>query len=367
MTSNRWNTTLIVAMGTLLACMALIRHSGVATAQDRCDQGYVWREAFPRDYVCVTPDVREQAQRDNAAAASRYAPSPWGPDACRTGFVWREAFLGDLVCVTPGARDLAAYDKSQASARREPGGGPYGPDTCRQGYVWREASPSDHVCVEPVTRQSVSEENARAAVNRGSDVCKQGYVWREASPSDYVCVEPAVREQARRDNAADNTRERILSVICDQYSREAVAQFHEMQARNCGFSGNRWSDYYDGHSVWCQTAAPRDRNGEAGARRAQLRDCGARVPSQGSPLPNEQCSVSVVVRNRSCVNPDGTPSSLPPGGSTAPGCGGNVENARARARLNFVSTFANCISDDDPPPPECCTVSEETVDGCLCR
>jgi O-methyltransferase len=232
----------------------------------------------------------------------------------------------------------------------------------------RRAAPQARLLVvEPATRQSVSEENARAAVNRGSDVCKQGYVWREASPSDYVCAEPAVREQARRDNAAHNTRERILSVICDQYSREAVAQFHEMQARNCGFSGDRWSDYYDGHSVWCQTAAPRDRNGEAGARRAQLRDCGARAPSQSSPLPNEQCSVSVVVCNRSCMNPDGTPSSLPPGGSTAPGCGGNVENARARARLNFVSTFASCISDDDPPPPECCTVSEETVDGCLCR
>jgi len=366
MTSNRWNTTFIVATGTLLAFIVLISHSRVATAQDRCDQGYVWREAFPRDYACVTPDVREQAQRDNAATASRYAPGAYGPDTCLTPFVWRDAFPGDKVCVTTSARDQARYENQLSANRRSPTGGPYGPDTCKPGFVWREASPNDHVCVEPGSRQRVREENARADANRGSNICKPGYVWREASPSDYVCVEPAVREQARRDNAAYNTQERVHSVICDQYAREAVAQFHEMQARNCGFSGNRWSDNYDGHSVWCQTAAPRDRNGEAGARRKQLRDCGARAPSQGSPLPNEQCSVSVVVRNRSCLNADGTPSSLTPGASTASGCGGNVENARARAKLSFASAFG-CISDDDSPLPGCCTVSEETVGGCLCR
>jgi hypothetical protein len=46
---------------------------------DTCKQGFVWREAFGGDTVCVTPAVRQQAANDNAAAASRKqanAPAP---------------------------------------------------------------------------------------------------------------------------------------------------------------------------------------------------------------------------------------------------------------------------------------------------
>lgn len=355
------------SFGLTLPLFVLISHGALSNAQDRCDRGYVWREAFPRDYACVTPAVREQARLDSAAAADRYAPGAYGPDTCKTPFVWRDAFAGDRVCVTVPARDQARYENEQSerrtSALRD---GPNLPRLCNSGFVWRAASPSDYVCAEPEARQRVADENARAAANRGSNVCKQGFVWREASPSDYVCVEPSVRAQARRDNAAHNTRERIHSVICDQYSREAVAQFQQAQARNCGFSGPRWSGSYDAHSLWCQSAAPGDRNGEAGARRKQLQDCGARPPGQGTPPPGEECSVSVVIRNLSCLNADGTPSSLVPGASSVSGCGGNVENARARAKLSFASTFG-CLSDGDSPAPGCCTVSEETVGGCLCR
>jgi hypothetical protein len=84
-------------------------------------------------------------------------------DICIQGYVWREAFPGDHVCVTPETRAQAAYDNSQADARREPGGGPYGPDTCRQGYVWREAGPGDTVCVTPETRDQAAYDNSQAA------------------------------------------------------------------------------------------------------------------------------------------------------------------------------------------------------------
>lgn len=90
------------------------------------------------------------------------ADLPYGPDTCVQGYVWREAFPGDHVCVTPATRSQAAYDNSQAAARREPGGGPYGPDTCRQGFVWREARPDDHVCVTPATRAQAAYDNAHA-------------------------------------------------------------------------------------------------------------------------------------------------------------------------------------------------------------
>jgi len=41
------------------------------SGSDTCKSGYVWRQAWPEDHVCVTTATRSQAQSDNAAAASR--------------------------------------------------------------------------------------------------------------------------------------------------------------------------------------------------------------------------------------------------------------------------------------------------------
>ena len=87
---------------------------------------------------------------------------PYGLDTCLQGFVWRNAFRGDRVCVTPDVRNQVAADNAQAASRRSPNGGPYGPDTCRQGFVWREASAQDHVCVNPQARsQTAGDNNAK--------------------------------------------------------------------------------------------------------------------------------------------------------------------------------------------------------------
>ena len=82
---------------------------------------------------------------------------------CVRGFVWREAYLGDAVCVDPPRRDAVRAENTMTSTRVQPGGGAYGPDTCRSGYVWRETRPADHVCVTPDSREIVARENARAA------------------------------------------------------------------------------------------------------------------------------------------------------------------------------------------------------------
>jgi hypothetical protein len=91
--------------------------------------------------------------------AAHAAPSP---DVCDLGYVWREAYSGDHVCVTPATRSQAAYDNSQASSRVDPNGA-YGPTTCVQGYVWREAIPSDHVCVTPDVRSQTAYDNSQAS------------------------------------------------------------------------------------------------------------------------------------------------------------------------------------------------------------
>jgi len=99
-------------------------------------------------------------------AAPAHAQPPARSDTCLQGFVWRDAFRNDHVCVTPDTRERAARDNSQATARREPGGGQYGVDTCRQGYVWRDAGPNDRVCVTPETRAETAADNAQAAARR---------------------------------------------------------------------------------------------------------------------------------------------------------------------------------------------------------
>ncbi len=91
---------------------------------------------------------------------------PYGSDTCKQGFVWRDAFPGDHVCVTPAMRRQAAADNANAASRRQPGGGAYGPDTCKQGFVWRGGNPADHVCVTPAIRSQTAADNSQASSRR---------------------------------------------------------------------------------------------------------------------------------------------------------------------------------------------------------
>jgi hypothetical protein len=85
-----------------------------------CLDGYVWRQATPRDHVCVTPEVRAQTAQDNRLAPSRASATPttFGPDLCGPGYVWREAVPGDHVCVTPATWQQVHDDNLTAGARR---------------------------------------------------------------------------------------------------------------------------------------------------------------------------------------------------------------------------------------------------------
>jgi hypothetical protein len=85
-----------------------------------------------------------------------------GRPRCLKGYVWRQASPNDFVCVTPAVSNETLNDNTQAAVRRA-GGGPYGPDSCKQGYVWRDAFPNDHVCVPPETRSQAAADNAAAS------------------------------------------------------------------------------------------------------------------------------------------------------------------------------------------------------------
>jgi hypothetical protein len=85
---------------------------------DRCQSGYVRREAQQNDHVCVTPETRQRTANENASAAAHRDPAgAYGRDSCLNGYVWREAVQGDHVCVTPDSRSQAAADNRYASSR----------------------------------------------------------------------------------------------------------------------------------------------------------------------------------------------------------------------------------------------------------
>ena len=89
----------------------------------------------------------------------------------------------DVVCVTPDVRAQANEDNALAASRRNPGGGPFGPDTCRSGYVWREAVADDHVCVTPATRSQARNDNLWAPYRRN---VVRTTVRPGSSPTTYV-------------------------------------------------------------------------------------------------------------------------------------------------------------------------------------
>ena len=122
-----------------------------------------------RTLFMVTVACLGWTQAEHAAAIGDF-----GPDTCMEGFVWREACgPTDRVCVAPETRDQARRDNAEARARVQPGGGPYGPDTCRSGFVWREAcGPADHVCVDPRERTNAARDNREAGQRRKYPFCE---------------------------------------------------------------------------------------------------------------------------------------------------------------------------------------------------
>jgi hypothetical protein len=84
---------------------------------DGCKQGYVWREARnSSDHVCVTPETRAQAWKDNAEADSRRKTGT--RDECIDGFVPRDPGLADYVCVRPETAYQATLDDMEKFHRR---------------------------------------------------------------------------------------------------------------------------------------------------------------------------------------------------------------------------------------------------------
>ena len=97
--------------------------------------------------------------QNEALADSRL---PYGPNTCKNGFVFREAYKDDQVCVSTEVRAQVARDNAAAVSRIQPGVGHSGPNTCKEGFVWRLARPQDLVCVDPSQRTQAADDNRTA-------------------------------------------------------------------------------------------------------------------------------------------------------------------------------------------------------------
>lgn len=89
-------------------------------AADACRPKYTWRLARQSDRVCVSERTAKETAEENRLARDRVDPNggPYGPNDCKTGFVWREAFDGDVVCVYPASRSRAGADNANAAKSR---------------------------------------------------------------------------------------------------------------------------------------------------------------------------------------------------------------------------------------------------------
>ncbi|MFF3083828.1 hypothetical protein ACFVRB_02115 [Streptomyces nojiriensis] len=125
-----------------------------------------------------------------------HADGAYGPNTCEPGYVWRDSYDGDALCVTPEERQRV----HDANPNRQPGGGASGPSTCKPGYVWRDSYDGDALCVTPEERQRVHDANPNRQPGGGASgpsTCKPGYVWREKWEGDTQCVTPAERDRAK--------------------------------------------------------------------------------------------------------------------------------------------------------------------------
>ena len=129
------------------SCCKLIRNERKDVWEARKQDEFSWQQPGSRHAKRIRPIQAQQC--------------PFGEDTCQAGFVWRDAFPGDHVCVPGAIRDQAASDNARDVLRKLPP-----TDICIHGFVWREAGPSDHVCVDGQTRDQTRLDNQAAASRR---------------------------------------------------------------------------------------------------------------------------------------------------------------------------------------------------------
>jgi hypothetical protein len=109
----------LAALATVLTAAALAAPAAEALPYGpyTCQNGYVWRNAFANDQVCVTLTDNFVVAQENAAGPSHTNFSTSYPYWCLSGYVWRQAKPTDYVCVVPASRDRERANNGNAESR----------------------------------------------------------------------------------------------------------------------------------------------------------------------------------------------------------------------------------------------------------
>jgi hypothetical protein len=105
-------TGLTVAFGALSVDVASAIQTRVVKCV--CLSGYQARGADAQDYVCVSDEDAGLTDKQNRHAAINRISST--DITCKPGWVWRDAFDGDAVCVNPVNRDKVHYQNAHWGA-----------------------------------------------------------------------------------------------------------------------------------------------------------------------------------------------------------------------------------------------------------
>lgn len=144
---NRPFATLAIGLAALTTTgLGAGGHTDSSAAAHRTDVELMAAVVSPR---LADDDFDPNRQRNGGA---------YGPYTCKPGFVWRDSYEGDHLCVTPADRKKAHDDNPD----RQPGGGVYGPYTCKPGFVWRDSYDGDYACVTPQERAEEKREAGRS-------------------------------------------------------------------------------------------------------------------------------------------------------------------------------------------------------------
>jgi hypothetical protein len=108
----------------LIASLAALASTPAGAIQQRvvkcrCYPPYLYRGADPQDWVCVTAESHGLILQENGQANQNRISGT--DNHCKSGFVWRDAFDGDGVCVTPAARDRVHNENAHWGAYVVPG------------------------------------------------------------------------------------------------------------------------------------------------------------------------------------------------------------------------------------------------------
>jgi hypothetical protein len=169
--------------------------------------------------------------QENKDAPLRVDPKgAYGPHSCKSGFVWREAFNGDVVCVTPEIRSIVREENLLAPLRLLSSTASIA-DTGETDEVatgpWLCGEETTDIIAKTRAGHVIDREGHVWTYRHGRAAAKLAFAWRADEKSSVVTAEALAKRyagatRAGRDLEADDVVQH-LPLIAEAAKTEAAA------------------------------------------------------------------------------------------------------------------------------------------------